>query len=85
MRRRMLSRLVSGYQPMLDEFAEMMLGVTERELDGRQALEIVADDELIGDAHSSMQLHGLLTDEAASATDYNLRSRYGPAFFPRVI
>jgi len=44
---------------------QMRIAVAEHELRRRKTFEPVADDEFIGHAHAAMQLHGLLSDEAA--------------------
>ena len=46
------------------EAAAVVIGVAEQRVDHGQALEIMADGELVGHAHAAMQLHRRLADQA---------------------
>src|SRR6202035_259617 len=57
----------------------MMVGVAKCHIDHREALEVMADVELVDDSHRAVQLDGLLADEARGPSYIGLRARYGPA------
>jgi hypothetical protein len=46
-----------------------MVDIAEHRVDHGQALEIVPDIELVRHAHATVQLYGLLPDEAAGLAD----------------
>ena len=50
----------------------MMVGVAEQGVDQRQALEVVADIQLVGHADATMDLDLLLADEASCFADGDL-------------
>src|SRR5579862_4176579 len=57
--------------------AQMMIDVAVQRVDHRQALEIVADIELVGHAHAAMDLDRALADETARFADLRLRGGRG--------
>src|SRR5260370_24356094 len=57
----------------------MMVGVAKCHIDHREALEIMADVELVDDSHRAVQLDGLLADEARGLSYIGLGARYGSA------
>src|SRR6202035_5507657 len=56
-----------------------MVGVAKCHIDHGEALEVMADVELIDDSHRTVQLDGLLADKARGLSDIGLRARYGAA------
>ncbi len=50
----------------------MGLGATETRGRGQEPLEVVADSELISNAHAAVKLHCLLSDEPSSLPDNDL-------------
>ena len=57
----------------------MMVGVAKCHIDHREALEVMADVELVDDSHRAVQLDGLLADEARGLSYIGLGARYGSA------
>ena len=58
-----------------DEALGMEIGVAEGQVDGGQALEIMADDEFVRHAHAAMDLDGVLADVAACLADDDFGGR----------
>src|SRR5882757_2704232 len=54
---------------------QVVLLVAEHQVDHGQPLEVVADRELVGDAHAAMHLHGALAAELAGLADLHLGAR----------
>ena len=54
---------------------QVSLGATEPCRASQQAFEIVADSELVGDPHATVQLHCLLSDKSGGLADDHLRRR----------
>ena len=61
------------------EARQMMFGVAKCHIDHREALEVMADVELVDDSHRAVQLDRLLADEARGLSYIGLRARYGSA------
>src|SRR4029077_90777 len=57
----------------------MMVGVAECHIDHREALEVMADVELVDDSHRAVKLDGLLADEARGLSYIGPRAGYGAA------
>ena len=62
-----------------------MVGVAERHLDHRQALEEMRGEDLVRDAHAAMDLHRLLADVAGGLPDADLGRGCDPPTFGRVV
>ena len=58
---------------------QMGIAVAEHDADGGEPLEPMAHFELVGHAHAAVQLHRLLSDEAAGLADHDLCRRQRPA------
>jgi hypothetical protein len=56
-----------------DELLQMEVRVAERQVDCRQALEVVADDQLVCHTHAAVQLDRLLSHETSRLPNGNLR------------
>src|SRR5262245_26965281 len=56
----------------LGETTQLCVGAAERQLDRQQALEPVAELQLVGHADAAVQLHRLLRDETAALPDHHL-------------
>src|SRR5512139_1579641 len=57
--------------------SQVKIGVAEQGFDRGEALEVVADVELVGDADAAVELDRLLADAARGAADAALRRRHG--------
>lgn len=54
---------------------EMLISGAQTQFEGKQALEVVTDIELIGHAHAAVQLHSLLADIASRLPHQRLGRR----------
>jgi hypothetical protein len=61
------------------EARQVKVGIAEAQIDHRQPLEVVADDEIIDHAHGAVHLHRLLTDQARRLANVGLGARHGAA------
>src|SRR6187455_2256366 len=58
------------------EAGEVVRGIAEGGVDRGEALEVVADDQLVHDAHAAVELHGLLARAAESAESARIAARH---------
>src|SRR5512132_2272750 len=64
-----------GYSILLRVPHQMIGRIAKLNVDGVYPLEVMADVQFVAHAHASMQLHGLLCDEAGGVADFRLRTR----------
>src|SRR6266702_3656862 len=53
---------------------QMIGRIAKLDVDGVYSLEVMADVQFVSHTHASMQLHGLLCDEARGVADFRLRA-----------
>src|SRR6266702_5591772 len=53
---------------------EMIGRIAKLDVDGVYSLEVMADVQFVTHTHASVQLHGLLCDEARGVADFRLRA-----------
>src|SRR5829696_1645581 len=65
---------LEGQSALLRVPHQMVGGVTELNVDGAYSLEVMPDVQFVAHTHASVQLHGLLCDEARRVADFRLRA-----------
>src|SRR6266702_810818 len=65
---------LEGRLALLRVSHQMVGGVTELNVDGAYALEVMPDVQLVAHPHAPVKLHGLLCDKACGVSDLRLRA-----------
>ena len=64
-----------GHSALLRVPHQMIGRIAKLDVDGVYSLEVMTDVQFVAHAHASVQLHGLLCDEARGVADFRLRAR----------